>query len=300
MEKLLVSKYSRRLFYSFSLLILLILLVARLFFIPVITLSEDYISILNTIIDATFSTVFSTILIASLIFWLTPRIVQNSHVEIIEPNDIGDMLKKARITDDYWFSGSTARFTRSTTIPELAREARRSNFSKRIKIQMLSPENIDTLEAYIEYKNRVRRGKKDPWTVERARQELFATILSAYSWMADEPLLEVEIGLKDNVSFFRIDLSKQLAVITKEDPKEPALLFISGTFFYNSYLEELRFSLKHAKRLDINIPGVPHSELHSNNVRSFFEKLGFNMKDFSDDEMRVIIELAKESKNPYD
>lgn len=300
MEKLFMSKYSRKLFYFFSSLFLIILLVMRLFILPLVPFSESLNTITNTIIDATFSTVLSTILIASLAFWLTPRVVHNSQVDIIEPREIGHMLRQARETDEYWFSGSTARFTRSTTIPELAKQARKSNFSKRIKMQILSPENNETLAAYVEYKNRVRRGKKDPWTIRRARNELLATILAAYTWRTEEPLLEIEIGLKDNVSFFRIDLSKQLAVITKEDPQEPALKFDSGTFFYNSYLEELRFSLKQSRKLNANIWGFPKDELIPENVRVFFNNLNLSLSEVNEDDINEIITLAKEAKNPYE
>lgn len=246
------------------------------------------------------STIFSTILIASLAFWLTPRVVHNSQVDIIQPKDIGRMLKQARETDEYWFLGSTARFTRSTTIPELATNARKSNFSKRIKIQILNPDNVETLASYVEYKNRVRRGKKDPWTINRARKELLATILAAYTWRAEEPLLEFEIGLKDSVSFFRIDLSKQLAVITKEDPEEPALKFDNDTFFYNSYLEELRFSLRQSKKLDPNVNGILKNDLNKENVIVLFENLNIILSEVDDEDIYEIITLSKEARNPYE
>lgn len=301
MEQILLSKYARKIFYFITGTLFILILLIRLLFIPKVSmyLNEELTTIFNTILDAILSTGISAVIIASLAFWLTPRVVIKSQMDIINPKEIKDYLKKARETDEYWFEGGTGRFTRSKTIPEMAINARHSNFSKKIVLILINPNNDKVCSSYVDYRNRIKSGIKKEWNHNKLKKEILATIVSAYSWKKEQPLLEVTIGLIDHYSMFRIDLSTKLAVITKEDTSEPALMCEEETFFFKSYLEDLRLSLRQSNILNKDIEGIPFNELNEVKIRKFINSLEFNTSTLDDDDFYDILNLVKEGENPY-
>lgn len=301
MEQILLSKYARKAFFFISGILFLLLLLIRILFIPKIStyLNKEYIIIINTILDAFLSTGVSTVFIASLAFWLTPRVMKKSQMDIIEPKEIKDYLEKARDTDEYWFAGGTGRFTRSKTIPKLANDARFSNFSKKIVLILINPNNENVCTNYVKYRNRIRSGIKTNWDTKKLKKELFATIVSAYSWKREQPLLDLTIGLIDHYSMFRIDLSTKLVVITKEDTSEPALMCEKDTFFFKSYLEDLRLSLNQSQILNEKEEGISFNELDGEKIRDFITSLGLETSILEDDDFKEIAEIVKKGENPY-
>ncbi|MFQ3545804.1 hypothetical protein Q7A53_17125 [Halobacillus rhizosphaerae] len=301
MEKILLSKYARRTFFFISLILFIILLLIRLLLMPALSnlLDENIFNIINTMIDALFSTGVSTVVIASLAFWLTPRVVKKSQMEIVEPKQVKDYLERARETDEYWFMGGTGRFTRSKTIPKLAIDARHSNFSKKIHIIMINPENRRVCEKYVDYRNKVKSGLNQRWNYKKLKKEILSTIVAAYTWRKEQPLLEVEVGLIEHYSLFRIDLSTELAVITKEDPSEPALMCEKGTFFFKSYLEDLRLSLSQSRILTPKIDGIPFSKVNGEEVQKFVESLGIETDPFDIDDFEEMAKIVIKGENPY-
>lgn len=153
---------------------------------------------------------------------------------------------------------------------------------------------------YADYRRRLRTATRDlPWTAERVSKELYATVLSAYVWKEHEPALEISVALHHTVSLFRIDLSSRLAIITKEDPKEPALRYDAGTFFYTSYREELRMTRAQAPVLERARIGS-FDQLTVENVRPFFLQLGLLRDGTTDEFLQEVIDLARRAENPYE
>jgi hypothetical protein len=130
--------------------------------------------------------------------------------------------------------------------------------------------------------------------------DLLATIIAAYTWRAEEPLLDVEVGLHKTFSLLRIDLSSHSAVITKEDPLEPALKCDVGSFFYDSFLEDLRLTLQQARRLPKGAIGTSRAQLTAADVQRLLDELGLQFpqalvaQDFEN-----IIAKVKDAQNPY-
>ncbi|MCI2254224.1 hypothetical protein L2D08_07595 [Domibacillus sp. PGB-M46] len=303
MEKILVSTYQRRIFYIISFSFLALVELIRLFIIPVIFNTErlGLDSILNLILDNLFATGFVTIAIASLVFWLTPAVENEPKLETVEPRRIGGLLKRARETNEYWFSGNSARYTRAVTLPELAENSRTQNISKSITMLLLDPTDKKLCEEYIKYRSGVRSANKSgEWTLERIRKDIYASIIAAYAYAAEHPLLEIKIGLKKAFSLLRVDLGENLVVLTKEDKQDPGLFAEAGSFHYSVYREELKFSLKQSKILPIHsIQGIPFSDLNKNNVKKFLNDLDIYESSISDQDLEEIIKLAKDKENPY-
>ena len=296
MEKLLYSVSSRNKFLALALLILCFILMVRYLLLPGLDID---IPILNKVLEDVFSSGFTTVFIAYLIFWLTPRVMNNSNMEVISPYQIKEKLEEGRETNEYWYSGGTGRHTRAVTLPEIAMSSRNSNTTKRLYLQVLDPTDRDVLDAYVNYRNRVRTGAKDPWSLKRVQNEVYATIISAYIWKKEQPLLEITVALKKEASLFRFDLSSKVLVITKEDPSEPALFCTEGTFFHKAYKEELRLSLEQSRNLRTDIKGFYFDELNTENLLSLIHQLDINATSLNESSLEEIITLIRKKENPY-
>lgn len=146
MEKLLYSASSRNKFLALSLLILCFILLVRYLLLPHLKID---IHILNKVLEDIISSGFTTVFIAYLVFWLTPKVMNNSNMEVISPYQIKEKLKEGRETDEYWYSGGTGRHTRAVTLPEIALSSRNSNTTRRLYIQVLDPTAKNVLDAYV-------------------------------------------------------------------------------------------------------------------------------------------------------
>lgn len=297
------TKQSRKMFFVLiGLLLITIFLIQHLLIpymkgIPIIIDS----SILENILDKLFISVLVTVGLASFIFWLNPRNKKNAQMKILQPVEIGQNFVDARNkTQRWWFNGSSGRYTRSITLPSLADACRRDNKQIEVVIQMLNPNNNELCEAYANYRNALRTASKSnsKRTLKSVQQDLLATIVSAYMWKTEQPQLNIKVGLKDHFSLFRIDLSTNKAIITKEDPIEPAILYESGTFFYDAYYNDLVQTLNQAKSLNMSIGFVTESQLSAQNVKELIDKLELS-SNINDKDISIILELVKDKRNPY-
>lgn len=303
MEVIPEKPHHRKTFYLIVGLALVLIVIVRFFVLPA-PRDDTYSTALTmaaAVLDALFATGLATVAIASLLFWLSPTVMKRSRIDVIEPREIRPYLDQGRDgAREWWYRGGCGRFTRAVTIPSLARQARDRNVTKLVKIQILDPTNARTCRAYAEHRNRLRSGKNTRWTAETVREDLLATIVGAYTWRVEEPLLELEIGLHTAFSLLRIDLSDKLAVVTREDPLEPALTCEAKSFFYESFLEDLRLTLGQSRKLPQNVNGIPRNGLNAAAVRPFLQDLGLSFDPPLDERaIARVITLVMEAKNPY-
>ncbi len=243
--------------------------------------------------------VFASALLAWVLFWLIPARAKRAVIDIVPAHERGTELDRARVdTDSWWFSGSTGRYTIAVTLPDLAKRAKEASASKTLVLQVLDPANDVACRAYADYRASVRQG--DPsWTMERVKRELYATILSTYAWKREAPLLDITIALKSSASLLRFDQSSRVVIVTKEDPREPALRADHGTYFYNAFREEMRMSHTQGRTLPSDIPGVPRKELTRSSARALLVALNLDSGSVTDLELDAIVELVKRPENPY-
>lgn len=227
--------------------------------------------------------------------------METATVEIVEPYRIGEVLKQGRSkAKAWWFSGGTGRFNRIVTMPELAQASRLMNLPIEITMIILDPMDEETCQYYAEYRARARSGfRGDFWTPERVRDELYATIIAAYSIKSEYPMLKIAIALKRSTSIFRIDLNSQFAILTKEDPREPALKFNADTFFYNSFFEDLRLNFYQFNKLPTDVQGTPLEHLQVNNVKILLESLGLYQDNLKAEDLSRIIEIVANQRTQY-
>lgn len=300
---LLSTKYHRRILFASGIAALLAIGSLRFFIIPYFTKQpiQDLPSIISSILDSLMVALISSMVITALVLWLIPPSRQKALVKIIQPFELKDTLADALVqTTEFWYKGHTARWFRSITLPQLASDARSENVSKIIYLTILDPSNTRVCEYYAQYRQRLRSASKnDPWTAKRTRIELLATILSVYVWQSQEPSLNITIALTDKVSHFRVDLTSSMAIITKEDSREPALSCDSGSLFYRSYREDVLMSFQQSRQLPRNVKALSFSDMNNNNTKDLLNELNLDTSDFTDRDIAEIISLAKRPENPY-
>lgn len=255
--------------------------------------------VLYKILDGLFTSTLVTVGLGTFLFWLTPKNKLNAQMKILQPVEIGSTMTKARIdTEKWWFNGGSGQYTRAQTLPFLASLAREKNRSIDVAIQIMNPNNQKLCESYATYRNSLKSGTKNRKTMRSVQIDLLATIVAAYMWKAEQPRLNIKLGLKDSFSLFRLDISSSTAIITKEDPAEPALLYENGTFFYDAYCEDLKQSLSQVMNLDMEVQFVGKNEINVAQTKALLEQLKFGAL-VNETEIEEIITKAKSDINPY-
>lgn len=311
MKTLLQHKNLRRSFLITIGVILLIDLIIRIWILPsflpiqtdpIILLKEpNWYTILTKLLDSIFVSLTVTVAIGLFLFFIElPD--EEKKFEIVEPFKIGDLFQKERSGTEIWFfSGGTGRFTRSTTIPELAKIAKNNNHHINLKIQLIDPSNEHVCINYANYRKGLRSSdnSQGKWTKEYVRHEILSTIVSAIIHKSHFPLLDIAIGLKNNFSTLRIDLSSNVAIITKEDKQEPALVCREGSFLYRTYKEEILQTFKEYGQLNMLLEfDFSLKDLTVDNVREVLEKLGI-AKGLNENDYAQIQCILKQNNNPY-
>lgn len=244
----------------------------------------------------------TSISVTLLLLWLTPPRAELAVIEVLESPRIPELLKpgRDRVTD-YWYKGNTGRYFRAVTLPKLAEQARSENITKHIRLIILDPRNIEVCKTHASFRQKLKSAEKDKqrWTEQRVQLELNSVIVSAYAWKAKEPLLDIDVALIEVVSFFRIDFSSRLIVITSEDERQPALMCESSSLFYKLYREDLLINFKQAKGLPKSITGIPLKDLNLDNTKKLLSDLGLDSQNLDDSAIKEIIALSKEPSSPY-
>ncbi len=225
-------------------------------------------------------------------------------IKIIRPQNIESILEKGRQDTDFWyFNGGTGTYTKAVTLPSLSQRA--SNLGKNISIELLiiNPFNNDICSLYAQLRASLRQNDKDSqkWTSSYVRNHSLATIVLCYSLCSQNTFLNISIGLKNHFSLFRFDISSNKVLITKEDPKELAMLFDRGSFTYDSYKSDFKQIFEQSQkviRLNSLKKRIIIDSLDVEKVKFIMKELSLN-PEISESDYSVIVELCKNYKSPY-
>lgn len=258
----------------------------------------------GAVVDETLGNIIATALAATalalVLLWIIPPPNRPAVVESVPPHEITALLERG-FPDSrmWWFDGSTGRFQRAATLPAMGRFARRDGVSREVTLVILDPSDEALCERYANYRKGLTSGVGRDWTVANVRRDLYATLLAAKRYNDTEPLT-ITIGLKGNMSILRYDLSDSRLVITKEGKRDPAISCPDGSFYYNAYLEDLRWSLKQARRVDLGSRPMPPGGFDRDSAREALVAMGVHTSDVDRDEFvdAVLIEAAS-TTHPY-
>jgi hypothetical protein len=253
MDEIFSKQHYRRTFFWVVALVLALALVTRFFVLPFFAPAQTltWPSLLGSLLDNLVVSLFLAVGLGGFIFWLTPAIVKRSAIEVIEPKQINPLLKSAAGATRSWiYKGACGRYTRATTIPKLAEAARTEGIGRDITICVLNPKNDALCSAYATYRRSLKSGNSGaPWTREVVQEEVLATAVTALRFQFSEPLLRIRVFFVDHFSAFRLDVSDQCVVVTKEDKTASALRADAGTYFYDSYKDDVRLTERQSKEM---------------------------------------------------
>lgn len=303
MDNILEKKHYRNVFYLIMGLILGLTFIIRAFVIPYYSgVPLSWASFFLSLCDNFIVSLIITIIIGCFIFWLTPDNVLKSKMDVIEPKEINPTLKSVLSTTRSWiYKGTCGRYTRATTLPRLAEAARKSGFGRDITICLLNPKNENLCKEYAIYRKSLKSADPSkPWTQESVQEEIIATTVVALKYIYLEPLLRINIFFVDHFSAFRLDISDSFVIVTKEDKEASALKADTGTYFYDSYKDDVRLterqsiSLGHFPTLVFN-GDVDETKLNEVLLHTNF----FDYSALSQTSIQSILEKINKPKDPY-
>ncbi|UFH60468.1 hypothetical protein [Sulfurovum mangrovi] len=306
MQKILEKEHYKRPFFTTVILLLIVVILVRLFLLPLAdpNLSLEWPKFIASLLDKFSTSLIVTIFIGIFIFWFTPKIVKKSKMEVLEPKEISKLLKNATQDSRSWiFKGATGRYTRSSTLPLMAEAARHESIGRDIRICLINPDNTKLCEEYATYRRSLKSASKSkPWDSKRVQNEVIATIVSALITQHDEPLLRITIHLIDTFSSFRLDISDFYVVITKEDKEATALRADIGTYFYDSYKDEVRLIERQSKKVTIDeeISSLDKVKFTENELKEYLQHINIlPSNDIENLDLKTISNLIKNPENPY-
>lgn len=304
MEQTLQKEHYRSVFYVLIGVILSLSVIIRLFIIPYLTGSlVSWEAFFTSFFDNFIVTLIITVFIGSFIFWLTPKNAFRAKMEVIDAKEINPTLKSVLNSTRFWiYKGACGRYTRATTIPQMAEAAKNSGFSKEITICILSPTNQHLCNEYATYRRSLKSADAhNPWNVKTVQAELIATIVTALKYRYLQPRLKIRIFLVDHFSAFRLDVSDQFVVVTKEDKTASALKANVDTYFYESYKDDILLTERQSKEI-VNFPDLEFDESPITKIK-LEEVLStthvFSYTDLEEKDITQILSYINSPKDPY-
>src|SRR5699024_5603384 len=113
--------------------------------------------------------------------------------------------------------------------------------------------------------------------------------------------LKIRIFLVDHFSAFRLDVSDQFVVVTKEDKTASALKANVDTYFYESYKDDILLTERQSKEI-VNFPDLEFDESPITKIK-LEEVLStthvFSYTDLEEKDITQILSYINSPKDPY-
>jgi len=253
MEEIFSKNHFRRTFFLVVALVLVLALGTRFFALPYFAPTQVLApsALVGSLLDNLVISLFLAVFLGGFVFWLTPDIVRRSEMEVIAPKQINSLLKRAATDTRSWFyKGACGRYTRATTLPMLANAAKVQGIGRDISVCLLNPNNDGLCSEYATYRKSLKSGTSGvAWTQKSVQEEILATAVAVLRYQYSEPLLRIRLFFVDHFSAFRLDVSDQYVVVTKEDKEASALRADAGTYFYDSYKDDIRLTERQSEEI---------------------------------------------------
>jgi hypothetical protein len=307
-KDILVHRKLRRNFVWGVLLTLVFILLMRFFAIPAIwqhcgetlTSEPQWATILGKVLDSLFASLSVTLCVAAYLnYFELPK--EEKAYDLVEPFRIKEYFERARNEATNWsFCGGAGRYTRSNTLPDLSRLSRQYNRTTYLSLSFIDPRDEALCERYANFRKSLRSadGHKDAWTKRYVQTETLASIVFAGIVRSTNNLMKIEVGFRKNFSVIRYDISDDLAIITKEDAREPAIVAAKGTYMYRTFKEDCIQAQDQCSVL--NLPATEATSVESiteAQVTSFLSQIEGLTVDA--DMAKGIVDALKRKESPY-
>ncbi len=292
------SPHKLKMFLLYSIIGLLILITLNFILLPYIFDNKipSFDKTLTDIFNNLTALVSSSIATVLFLLLITPKVLNESEVNIINPHDLRNTLDSiTKKTESFTYYGHIARWSRSVTLAKLLKEANEEHITKSIDLIILNPNNKKLITYFANFGHGERGKGNDVKSAKQVKVELFITILTVYNYN-QESFLNINLYLSSHISLFRMDLTQNALVLTKPYSTEPALLFYKDTFFYKSYKEEIKIAKEQSKQLffDFNF-----KKLNKNSCKDILNKMDLDTTDLLDDDITIIMDGIKKPVSPY-
>lgn len=237
-------------------------------------------------------------MVSSLLLWLiSPKALFEEDIAAVQPWNIHELLQTPLPeTKSYWFRGRSGRFMRSAVMPALDAAGRRDSVLRTLHMLLPDPEDTTMLADYAHYRGSL-QGAQGTWNPARIQNEIIATIIAAARRANNNHFFDVAVHLKSDFALFRLDMSDEHLVMTREDPKWPGIVCSSRSKFYASYHEEFRNEASRAKPIDLSLANVP-TPLKPADVDGILAALSLAIT-LTDDDRDAIVEGVEKPERPY-
>lgn len=291
---------SRRIYTACLAAVSIALILLRLFAIPQWDGTDTRaVDLLAPVTDSLLGAALAALAISAVIFWLYGT--ESHEIEeaiVVEPKQISRELKDAAESTSEWnYRGHTGRYFRSTILPVLERRAESHGRYINISAQLLDPDDLGRLQYFVEYRASVNPEKAAYWTVDRARAEILATVISVATAPQRSKRISCQIFLGGFVSPFTVDMATSVAVVTRESSSMGALKYPAGSTFFDSMVEDLHIGRSQAKELDTTrVCNVESAS--ADDVRAVLNHLAISA-EMDGDMMNMILSSLHHPVNPY-
>lgn len=185
-------------------------------------------------------------------------------------------------------------------MPVLQSEARADGRTKAIRVLLPDPANTALMMDYADYRNSISfKGRSKNWTQDDIQCEVAATIVGVTHAHATSVLIDVRIGLLDHYSLLRYDITSQSAVLTREDPKSPAIRCRAGSALYDAYREEVVQGITQGKKVPVDDPSLKNRQLDATFVQDVLSLTGLTAIAQDSQKVKVILNSALNPSDPY-
>ncbi len=304
LNEILERPHARRLFATIVIVLVPFALLVRYVVIPCLdpSIKGGWYLLTANVLDGFVVSLLVTILIGAFLFVVTPEIVRGARIEIREPRDLNHLFERSFPTADFWwYKGGCGRYFRSTTLPKMATLARKNSLSREIRAIILDPLNEELCRAHARFRRSTAAGKtSESWNLERVRHELYATIAAVLVTQANEPMLRITLSLAAHYSAFRIDLSNQSAIITKEDRSAPAIVCSPDNYYYKSYKEEVTLTESQCRQVEkLSLDEVDLKSITAEQVEDIISRSTLAHEGISSTDYEKIAAICRSNINPY-
>ena len=302
-SSLLSKPHSRRVFLTVAGLLVLVLVLVRYLGLPQLdqSLAVSWPQFAATLTEKILISVIVTVAIALFYFWLVPPPVRTRQIELVEARELPAVFDTAFPTTQSWlYRGGCGRYLRTVSIPKMATYAREISHTREIAAVILDPRDEALCKAYARYRSSTKSAGVDgPWTLERVRQEVYATIVSTIYVSHREPLVSMNLWLSPMFSSFRIDMCSEFAIITKEDRLAPAIRADRGSYLYDAYRGEISLVAKQSTPVNFPKGGGALAPFSAEAVKNALASTGLGCATLNDDDYNEISRLLEQPRNPY-
>jgi hypothetical protein len=296
MDDIFDDKYHRRVFIGATILIFIVLFVARYFLTPdqgvsVSLLKQTCISV----VDNFTAGLFASLAVGATLYFFRKRRTNPELLKSLEAREIVPAFNESLAFATGWlFLGNRGRYLRSKVLPTLA--AKQGSYT--IDAILTDPSNKENCTRFADHKTfGISKDELGEWSCERVQSEIVAAIVVC-AWYKRHPNLSINLYVKNSFSPIRLDSNHKETFLTVENKKEPCLQFKSGHFFNQWLLDDFSTRKSQCKHLDIQpIQSATLAEIPSAKIKEIVIQLGIESP--SEDLISKTQKIIRENNDPF-